>query len=93
MGGMLGGMLRAVETGYIEREIADAAYRYQMRVESKDYIIVGVNEHRSNEAQPLELFEFDTLEEERQLKRLTELKSTRSRPPRARNAGPDQGYR
>ena len=77
-GGMLGGMLRAVETGYIEREIADAAYRYQMRVESKDYIIVGVNEHRSNEAQPLELFEFDTLEEERQLKRLTELKSTRS---------------
>ena len=77
-GGMLGGMLQAVETGYIEREIADAAYRYQMRVESKDQVIVGVNEHRSKEAEPLELFEFDTLEEDRQIERLAALKATRS---------------
>ena len=90
LGSILRGMLQAIETGYIEREIANAAYEYQQRIESKDYIIVGVNEYRSQDAQPfalrqnqdqdrpLELFEHDAHEEDRQIERLAEVKRTRS---------------
>ena len=79
-GSMLRGMLLAIENGYIEREIADAAYRYQQRVESKDYVIVGVNEYRSQaaEAGPPELFEYDAREEDRQKERLAEVKRSRA---------------
>ena len=77
-GSMLRGMLNAIKIGYIEREIANAAYEYQQRIETKDYVIVGVNEYRSEEAQPVELFEYDTNEEDRQLKRLAEVKRSRS---------------
>jgi methylmalonyl-CoA mutase N-terminal domain/subunit len=76
--GILTGMLRAVETGYLEREISGAAYEYQRRVETSDYVIVGVNEYRSEDAQPLEIFEYDTTEEERQIRRLDEAKRDRS---------------
>ncbi|HZA21030.1 MAG TPA: methylmalonyl-CoA mutase family protein, partial [Dehalococcoidia bacterium] len=41
-GSMLQGMLEAIKTGYIEREIARAGYEYQRRIEGKEYIIVGV---------------------------------------------------
>jgi len=77
-GSILSGMLHAIETGYIEREIANAAYRYQQRIESKDYVIVGVNEYKSQESQPLEVFEYDAREEDRQIERLAEVKRTRS---------------
>ena len=76
--GILTGMLQAVETGYLEREISGAAYEYQRRVETSDYVIVGVNEYRSEDAQPLEIFEYDTAEEERQIRRLDEAKRDRS---------------
>ena len=39
----LGGMIPAIERGYPQREIADASYRYQVSVDHKDKIIVGVN--------------------------------------------------
>src|SRR5438093_6942518 len=39
----MGGMLRAIETGYVQREIQDAAYEYQRAVEKRDAIVVGVN--------------------------------------------------
>ena len=78
-GSMLRGMLQAIETGFIEREIADAAYRYQRRVESGDYVIVGINEHRSQGPQALELFEYDAAEEERQISRLAEVRRMRSK--------------
>src|SRR5690606_12689727 len=41
----LGGVIPAIEKGFFQREIADAAYEYQQRVESKEQIIVGVNEY------------------------------------------------
>ena len=72
------GMLRAIDTGYIEREISNAAYRYQQGIESKDHLIVGVNEYRSENSIPLELFEYDFGEGERQIERLAEVKRTRS---------------
>ncbi|NIM23365.1 MAG: methylmalonyl-CoA mutase, partial [Armatimonadetes bacterium] len=39
-----GGVLKCIEEGYFQREIAEAAYRYQKQIESKDRIVVGVNE-------------------------------------------------
>ena len=78
---MLDGMLEAVSSGYIESEIAQASYRYQQRVESGDYTIVGVNDEYRDEAASagsLELFEFDYAEEERQIERLTTARQARS---------------
>ncbi len=39
----MGGVLRAIETGYIQREIQESAYRYQKEIEAEDRIVVGVN--------------------------------------------------
>ena len=80
-GSMLDGMLEAIGSGYIESEIAQASYRYQQRVESGDYTIVGVNDEYSGDAANaggLELFEFDYAEEERQIERLTTVRQGRS---------------
>ena len=48
----LGGMLRAVEEGYPQREIAESAYRYQRELESGERIVVGVNAFRAGEEGP-----------------------------------------
>ena len=80
-GSMLDGTLEAVGSGYIESEIAQASYRYQQRVESGEYTIVGVNDEYRDEAAStgsLELFEFDHAEEERQIERLAAARQTRS---------------
>lgn len=77
-GSMLHGMLRAIESGYIEREIANSAYEYQMAIEAKDYVVVGVNEYQPVTNQSLQVFEFDHAEEERQLERLREARRSRS---------------
>ena len=80
-GSMLDGMLEAVGSGYIESEIAQASYRYQQRVESGEYTIVGGNDEYRDEAGSagsLELFEFDYAEEERQIGRLTAVRRSRS---------------
>ena len=45
----LGGMVAAIERGYPQREIAEASYRYQCQVDSKDKIIVGVNDFVAEE--------------------------------------------
>ena len=99
-GSMLDGMLEAIGNGYIESEIAQASYRYQQRVETGDYTIVGVNDEYSDEAGSagsLELFEFDYAEEERQIERLTtvrrESKRGRSIGGAARNCENGQGRR
>ena len=72
------GMLSAIDTGYIELEIARAAYEYQLRIESGDQVIVGLNQYQSESNQKLELFEFDPEEEEWQKGRLAETRSGRS---------------
>ena len=80
-GSMLDGMLEAVGSGYIESEIAQASYRYQQRVESGEYTIVGVNDEYRDEAASagsLELFEFDQAEEDRQIARLASVRRGRN---------------
>ena len=77
-GSMVRGMLNAIESGYIEEEIARTAFEYQQSIESKERVIVGVNEYHAEAVEPAEMFEFDQEEEERQLARLREVKRTRS---------------
>ena len=72
------GMLSAIDTGYIELEIARAAYEYQLRIESGEQVIVGLNQYQSESNQKLELFEFDPEEEEWQKGRLAETRGQRS---------------
>ena len=72
------GMLQAIETGYIEREIARSSYEYQQRIESSDQVVVGLNQYQSENNQRLELFEFNPEEEDWQKKRLADVKNSRS---------------
>jgi methylmalonyl-CoA mutase N-terminal domain/subunit len=73
----LGGMVAAVEQGFPQREIADAAYRYQMAVDAKEKIIVGVNEF-AGEEKPIEILQIDESVRDRQAERLRRLRADRS---------------
>src|SRR3989454_5948697 len=55
----LGGMVRAVELGYPQREIADASYRYQQQLERREKIVVGINEFAGAHAQPIQILRID----------------------------------
>ncbi|HYO63499.1 MAG TPA: methylmalonyl-CoA mutase family protein, partial [Pyrinomonadaceae bacterium] len=54
-----GGMLRAIETGYVQREIQEAAYAYQRAVETREAVVVGVNRFRAEEEAPVETLRID----------------------------------
>jgi methylmalonyl-CoA mutase N-terminal domain/subunit len=74
----LGGALAAIEQGYVQQEIADAAYRYQREVDSGDRIVVGVNAYQVEEgAVALERLAVDPAIEERQQARLAALRARR----------------
>ncbi len=73
----LGGMIPAIERGYPQREIAEAAYRYQQAVDRKEKIIVGVNEYAAAEEPPIEILQIDESVARRQKERLAELRRTR----------------
>jgi methylmalonyl-CoA mutase, N-terminal domain len=73
----MGGMVAAIERGYPQREIAEASYRYQMAVDKKEKIIVGVNDFVSEE-KPLEILQIDETVAQRQAERLRKLRAERS---------------
>ncbi len=73
----LGGMIAAIERGYPMREIAEASYRYQMAVDKKEKIIVGVNEY-VGEHEPIEILQIDESVARSQAERLTHLRRERS---------------
>jgi methylmalonyl-CoA mutase N-terminal domain/subunit len=74
----MGGSLAAVEQGYIQREIQEAAYRYQQEVERCDRIIVGTNKFRSTEPEPpAEILVVDPSVRQRQMERLRALRARR----------------
>jgi methylmalonyl-CoA mutase N-terminal domain/subunit len=70
-GSMLDGMFAAIDSGYIEREIAEASYEYQRRIEDKEYLVLGLNDPVDDPTPPPELYEHDEEEEDRQIERLT----------------------
>jgi methylmalonyl-CoA mutase N-terminal domain/subunit len=74
----MGGVIPAIETGYFQKEIADAAYRYQQEVEKKEKIIVGVNDFvEEDEKIEIPLLTISPEVEIAQKKRLTDLKQSR----------------
>lgn len=72
----LGGMLRAIELGYPQHEIARAAYHYQRQIEKNDNLIVGVNAFAAD-ADPIDLLVVDRQIEKEQIKRLHVLRQSR----------------
>src|SRR5579885_1512341 len=73
----MGGMVPAIEKSYPQREIAEASYRYQMAVDKKEKIIVGVNDFVTPE-KPLEILQIDETVAHRQADRLRKLRAERS---------------
>ncbi len=73
----LGGALAAIETGYVQAEIQQAAYDYQRAVENGDQVIVGMNKFVTNEPQPEDLLRVNPAIETAQRQRLAELRATR----------------
>jgi methylmalonyl-CoA mutase N-terminal domain/subunit len=71
------GMLRAIEQGYVQREIQNAAYAYQRAIDEKQAIVVGVNEFVSDETRAVPLQRIDEELERRQVERLKELRGRR----------------
>ena len=73
----MGGMLRAIERGWVQRQIHDAAFRFQKEVEDDTRVVVGVNAHR-NEGEPApEILKLDDAAEASQLAKLAKLKAER----------------
>ena len=73
----MGGMVEAIEAGFPQREIMDAAYAYQRAVDSKEKIIVGVNDFTDAEEAPLEILYIDDSVEDLQKKAVRELRRAR----------------
>lgn len=74
----LGGMVEAIEKGFVQKEIQDSAYRYQVEIEKGEKIVVGVNKFQIDEdLSGLKLLKVDPSIAEKQVKRLHELKQRR----------------
>ena len=74
----LGGTLAAIEKGYVQNEIHNAAYQYQQEVERGKAVVVGVNRFQQTEAQSPAAFRIDPALEPQQVARVRELRASRS---------------
>ena len=74
----MGGMVAAIERSYPQREIAEASYKYQVAVDKKEKIIVGVNDYVAAE-KPLDILQIDESVARRQAERLSKLRADRSK--------------
>ncbi|MDQ3919056.1 MAG: methylmalonyl-CoA mutase family protein, partial [Acidobacteriota bacterium] len=73
----MGGMLHAIEIGYVQREIQEAAYQYQRAVESGEAVVVGVNRFRADEEAEVPTLRIDPAIERAQVERLRSLRGRR----------------
>jgi methylmalonyl-CoA mutase, N-terminal domain len=73
----MGGTLAAIEKGYIQTEIQNAAYEYQQSVEHNETVVVGVNRFRQDEKEPPITFRIDPEIEKQQVIRLCQLRASR----------------
>ncbi len=73
----LGGVIPAIEAGFFQREIADAAYRYQHEIDTQQRIIVGVNDYGSDEPLTVPLLEMDPHGYDRHIARLERVRGER----------------
>jgi methylmalonyl-CoA mutase N-terminal domain/subunit len=73
----LGGMVEAVKRNFPQREIADAAFRYQQEVDRGERLVVGVNAFVNDDAEPLEILRIDPALERKQVDRLQSVRARR----------------
>ena len=73
----IGGVIPALETGFLQREIADASYIYQLEDDRRDRITVGVNEYRTEDGSEIPLLRVDREGEKKQIEGLNEVRRTR----------------
>jgi len=74
----MGGMLKAIDTGYPQREIAEAAFAYQRQLERNEKVVVGVNKYSIPEEIPIQTLKIDRELEERQIQRVRKNKRERN---------------
>lgn len=81
----LGGVIPAIEKGFFQKEIAEAAYRYQKEIDEEKRIIVGVNCYQIEEDLEIPLLKMDEKGEEKQINRLKKLRKERDNTKVQRN--------
>lgn len=74
----LGGVIRGIELGFFQREIAESAYRYQRELQKKEKIIVGVNEFIEDEPSRIEVLKIPPEVENRQIERIKQVRKERN---------------
>jgi methylmalonyl-CoA mutase N-terminal domain/subunit len=77
----LGGVIPAIEQNFMQREIAEASYRYQTEVERQQRIVVGVNRYQREDEPPLEILKIDPALERKQVERIQALRGRRDSAP------------
>jgi methylmalonyl-CoA mutase N-terminal domain/subunit len=78
---VFGGMLKAIERGFVQQEIQNAAYEYQQQVDSEDSIVVGVNRFEVEEEKPIPIQRIDPALEPKQVERVRALRAERDAAP------------
>jgi methylmalonyl-CoA mutase N-terminal domain/subunit len=74
----LGGMAEAIETGFVQNEIQKSAYKYEMEIEEKERIIVGVNKYQIKEPEHRDLLKINMNVQQEQIKFLNKIRSERN---------------
>jgi methylmalonyl-CoA mutase N-terminal domain/subunit len=77
----MGGMLNAIERGYVQQEIQNASYDFQQSVETGQQVIVGVNKFRQEEETPVPIQRIDEALEKKQVERMRALRARRDAGP------------
>jgi methylmalonyl-CoA mutase, N-terminal domain len=72
-----GGLLNSIKTGFLQREIADTAYRYQQELEKQERIVVGVNRYQIEEKKPIDTLKINEEAQRRQVERIAMIRETR----------------
>jgi methylmalonyl-CoA mutase N-terminal domain/subunit len=74
----MGGILNAVKSGYVQKEIADTSYKKQLSIENEDDIIVGVNRYVDKDEKPINTLKITDIAENGQINSLKDIKSKRN---------------
>ena len=74
----MGGVVNAIKNGYLQKEIAETAYKTQLKIEKDQDIIVGVNKYNEKEDKPIDTLRVDRKAQEIQIKRLKKIKNERN---------------
>src|SRR5207237_6696046 len=77
----MGGMLKAIERGFVQQEIQNAAYRYQQAVDRNESIVVGVNQFQIDGEKAVPIQRIDEALERKQVERLRALRAQRDSGP------------